>query len=51
MEPTKQQKIEVLQKNMPKLSFREACQILGYSPDDPELFDVRNIMEFFPWMK
>lgn len=36
-EPTPKQKVETLMKKFPNLSFQNACALLGYNPNDPEL--------------
>jgi uncharacterized ParB-like nuclease family protein len=36
---TKKQKIDALMKSMTGISFREACALLGFDENDPDLVD------------
>lgn len=45
--PTKQEKIDLLQKSNPSLSFADACLLLGFNPNDPEIQSGVEMPEFF----
>ena len=45
----KRKRINALRNMNPKLSFRDACKLLGYNPDDPDLQD--DFSYIFPWMR
>ncbi len=47
MELSKQERLETLMMNNPKLYFEDACKLLGYDPRDPQLHDPRSPLGIF----